>query len=94
MPTVGVGDTVVVCLSCGFGLLADSGTMLAATTYSLETPELPDTEYALALLPQDGGLVGFELRNVLGFPSPQQRKNTLNLRLRKAKSEAQRPESC
>lgn len=94
MPTVGVGATVAVCLSCGFGSFADSGTVLAATTYSFETAEASDTGYALALLPQYGGLDGFGLRDVPCLSSPQQRNNALNLRPRKAKSEAQRPGNC
>jgi hypothetical protein len=57
-----------------FGWIAVPGTMLAATTHSLKTVEVRDTEYGLALL-RSGG---FDLRNISGFPNPKHH-NTLNL---------------
>ena len=88
-----MGAAVAICLSARsweFGQFAESGTVLAATTYSLETVEPPDTEYVLALVPKKRGSGCLGVRDVPGYPIPKRHK-ILNLRPRKVKSEAQRP---
>ena len=61
------GTAVAVCISARsweLGWFADSGTVLAAITYSLED-EVCDTEYLLALVPKSGDSDDFGLRDVL-----------------------------
>src|SRR6266403_713982 len=72
------------------GWLADGGTELAATTYSLTIAEPPDTEYELASVPRNVRSAGLRRLNDPNFPR-QKRHHTVNLRPSRAKREPPRP---